>query len=317
MKEIGGYFNFSFGQFNNCPNADGIFLNMGRNAFEYILRSLMPVNHIWVPYYTCHTVLEPIQKLGLNYSFYHVTKNLEIADLSIFEKADSYILATNYYGVKDAYITWLQSTFSKNIIVDNSQALFFPHFKRSYFSPWKFAGLPDGGIAFCDRTVSDEFEQDISYDKCIHLLKRCDIPASEGYIDYQNNLEKLHHNPIRQMSKLTRSFIDSIDFEYIKTKRLDNFRYLHQSLSEMNGISLDADNLSCPMVYPFRTTDPLLRKRLIDNKVYVAKYWPNVLEWCSPDMEEYLLTENLIPLPIDQRYDHKDMDRIIKLIRNN
>ena len=47
---------------------------------------------------------------------------------------------------------------------------------------------------------------------------------------------------------------------------------------------------------------------------YVAMYWPNVLKWCTADMLEYELTNNIIALPIDQRYGSKEMDSIIKLL---
>ena len=53
---------------------------------------------------------------------------------------------------------------------------------------------------------------------------------------------------------------------------------------------------------------------LIDNKIYVAKYWPNVLQWSQKDSLEYELTENIIPIPIDQRYNSNDMNRIVDLI---
>jgi hypothetical protein len=48
--------------------------------------------------------------------------------------------------------------------------------------------------------------------------------------------------------------------------------------------------------------------------VFVAKYWPGVADipHC-PEMEKDLV-ENLIPLPIDQRYSQADMERIVDLI---
>jgi hypothetical protein len=68
------------------------------------------------------------------------------------------------------------------------------------------------------------------------------------------------------------------------------------------------------MVYPFMIDDESLRGRLIQNKVFVARYWPNVLEWCGENELESKLTRHIIPLPIDQRYGEKDMERILKII---
>ena len=42
-----------------------------------------------------------------------------------------------------------------------------------------------------------------------------------------------------------------------------------------NGIILSLGDDAVPMVYPFLTNDPQLKQHFIDNKVYVATYWPN------------------------------------------
>lgn len=68
------------------------------------------------------------------------------------------------------------------------------------------------------------------------------------------------------------------------------------------------------MVYPYLTDDAGMRNKLIENKVFVAKYWPNVLEWCGENDIEYKLTKYMLPLPCDQRYGEEDMERIIQII---
>ena len=70
------------------------------------------------------------------------------------------------------------------------------------------------------------------------------------------------------------------------------------------------------MVYPYYCHKEGLRQHLIDNKIYVAKYWPNVEEWAGKDSVEADLAEYLIPLPIDQRYGKEEMDYIIDTTKN-
>lgn len=89
-----------------------------------------------------------------------------------------------------------------------------------------------------------------------------------------------------------------------------------KKLCSSNRYSWELPDDAVPMVYPYYTTDKSLRNHLITNKVFVATYWPNVLEWCSPEDTEYVLCNHILPLPIDQRYDEKDMDRIIELMKN-
>ena len=71
-----------------------------------------------------------------------------------------------------------------------------------------------------------------------------------------------------------------------------------------------------PMAYPYWTNDDSLRKKLIDNRTYVATYWPNVLEWCGENDIEYKLTKYMLPLPCDQRYGNEDVERIFKIIKS-
>ena len=52
------------------------------------------------------------------------------------------------------------------------------------------------------------------------------------------------------------------------------------------------------------------------NKVFVACYWPNVLEWCAESDLEYKLAKQIIPIPIDQRYGVEEMEKIIRIINN-
>lgn len=63
------------------------------------------------------------------------------------------------------------------------------------------------------------------------------------------------------------------------------------------------------------TDDESLRGQLIQNKVFVARYWPNVLEWCSKDEFEYKLATQIIPLPSDQRYGEIEINIILDFFK--
>ena len=68
------------------------------------------------------------------------------------------------------------------------------------------------------------------------------------------------------------------------------------------------------MVYPFLAPIKGLREKLIENKIFVARYWPNVLDWTTKDDIEYLLAYQMQPLPVDQRYGEEDVEKLISLI---
>ena len=98
---------------------------------------------------------------------------------------------------------------------------------------------------------------------------------------------------------------------------MTNYHYLHTRLESKNQLEIPAlsDN-DVPMVYPFYTHEPELRKKLIKNRIFVATYWSNVKSWCQPGDWEYQLAENIIPLPIDQRYGVREMDNILEIVNN-
>jgi len=319
-REIGGYFELELPVHIGFLHDDGVLLNSGRCALEYVLLALGDVKRVYVPYYTCDVVMEPIEKLAVPYTFYHINQNLEIKDLPKLEN-DELLIYTNYFGIKDEYVKRLAGQYGNQLIVDNAQAWFSEPIKgvSTFYSPRKYVGIPDGGVAYCPKTLNVlKFEQDYSYDRCLHLLKRIDLGATSGYSDFRENSGKMVRQPVRRMSKLTMTLLSNIDFEEIKKKRIENFKHLHESLKRFNQYDIpDLTSFECPMVYPFYTNDIGLRLRLIENSVFVATYWPNVRDWCTSEEEEHKLTELLLPLPIDQRYDANDMDLIIKLIYEN
>lgn len=318
IKAIGGYFELAD---KDCECAsmpvEGVALNTCRNALEYIILQLPDAKRIFVPYFTCEAVIEPLKRLPVEYEFYHINEQLEMAEEIVLQEGD-YLIANNYFGVKDAYIAKLAERYGARLIVDNAQALFAPILPgvKAAYSTRKFVGVADGGFAVgVPAELALEYEVDNSSEHDSHLFIRKEKGAEAGFKDYQLNEGKLDNQPIRRMSPQTQSILSHIDYETVIKQRRQNYRYFSDALGDMNLLQLPPmDSFACPMVYPFMISDESLRARLIENKMFVARYWPNVLEWCSNDDIEYKLATRIIPLPIDQRYCEKDMQIIINLI---
>ena len=121
---------------------------------------------------------------------------------------------------------------------------------------------------------------------------------------------------MKRMSKLTEAMMRSIDYTRKANLRIHNFHVLDEALRPTNLFKGDMDYASVPLVYPYYIENGAkLRQYLIDHQVFCARYWPNVLEWCKPCEWEHELAQNLVCLPIDQRYNEEDMKRIINLIK--
>ena len=307
FNEIGGYLGLELGQsFDNISN--GIALNCARNCLRYVIRAFN-IKEIYLPYYTCPVVWQSVQKENIKIKFYHIDKifmpNNDIP-------TEAYILYTNYFGICANNVKTLSKRY-KNLIIDNSQAFYMPKYGiASFNSIRKFFGVSDGALLFTDKILSENFEQDTSFDRCSHLLKRLDVDAKFGYQDFQINDDIFSNESIKKISNLTKAIFNSIDIEKAKQKRLNNFEFLHSVLKQTNELRIALDSEDVPLVYPYMVKDKgeLLRQTLIKKKIYVASYW-------NPMPEEYqegIFQKYIIPLPIDQRYGKEDMEKILNVI---
>lgn len=317
QKAIGGYFSLElpyneYGEYHR----DAIRLNTGRYCLEYVLR-VKKYTKVYLPYYMCDAVLQPINKLGLDYQFYHIDKYFHIAEV-LHPKKDEVILYCNYFGLMDEYVKIVADKYAPNIIIDNTQAFFSRPLPEidTFYTCRKFFGVADGAYLYTNKEADFDIPQDYSSSRMLFLLDRLDKSAEEAFCDYHKSEDTLDHDKIKKMSKITQFIMSSICYKSIADRRISNYTYLHDNLSLSNMLSVDLERESVPMVYPFLSDDINLRKKLIDNKVYVASYWPNVQSWCNAESLENTLSQLLLPLPIDQRYSIDEMNSIVSILRN-
>jgi hypothetical protein len=313
-KSIGGYFELELSNVSKEFHSDAICLNTARNAFEYILKA-KKIKKLFLPYFTCDVLLQPLHKLKLPYQFYSINENLEpIFDFTDLKDGDAF-LYTNYFGLKDNYVKKL-SLMSERLIIDNAQSFYSMPLKKvpTFYSARKFFGVADGAYLYNVKKIEQPTEQDVSFERMKHLLVRKDVSAEAGYSIFSENDKSLQDQSIKIMSKLTQNILKTIDYEFTANKRIENFLYLHKALNSSNQFTLVLEEGSVPMVYPYWNKDKKLKKVLLENKIYTASYWPNVLEWCDKNSLEYQLANEVIYLPIDQRYTNKEMELIVKVI---
>ena len=311
IKPIGGYFELEL-PCNQEIHSKAIALNSGRFCLEYLLRC-RKYKKVYVPYFTCDTAVEPIIKLGIPYEFYHIDKEYRIID-DIKLAEDEALLYTNYWGLQNQYCEKLAAKYGKQLILDYTQAFFSNPISGidTFYSCRKYFGVPDGGYLYTDAIADFEVEQDESYLRMDSLIKRIDLSPEAGYEDFHRVSALFQEMPIRRMSKLTKRLMQSIDYERVAQQRIDNYNTLRASLG---GRELKYGEV--PMIFPYESAEgQQLCQHLIANKVFIAKYWPNVDEWAEKETVERWMANNILPLPIDQRYDKEDMNRIIEIIKN-
>jgi hypothetical protein len=94
--------------------------------------------------------------------------------------------------------------------------------------------------------------------------------------------------------------------------RNHNFKFFHDKLGSKN--KLPVPKFKAPLCYPFLSENgEHIREKLMDNRIYVAQYWPQVLTNTMSNDYDTFITKNLVCLPIDQRYDTSDLENVIKV----
>lgn len=320
MKPIGGYFSLEINDGHEF-HGDAIRLNAGRYALEYILKA-RKYRKVYLPYYICDSVLEPIKREDVACEFYHINAEMEPAS-KLNPKEDEAVLYVNYFGLKNQVADNFPYHY-RNTIIDKTQAFYHRSGNEkaatdfqcdTFYSCRKFFGVPDGAYLYTDCLLQEVFPQDESFHRFNFLVKRIDRSPQEAYEDFRKNDEELSSAGICRMSLLSESIMHGIDYSGKANRRILNFKILDKVLCNTNQLHWHLDCDTVPLVYPYLVEyGNLLRQFLISKQVYCAQYWPNVLEWCHPEDWEYSLAKNLVCLPIDQRYDEMDMQLILDIM---
>ena len=311
---IGGYFGLELDM--TCEYHDtAVAFNSGANA----LRASLLANDYTkahIPSYTCKAVIDAVTDIGLDCSFYEINVDFEPATFPEVGPSEVF-LYTNYWGLKEKYASEIAEMYD-NTIIDNSQAFYsiYQDNTVSFCSCRKFFGVPDGGYLYDQDVDATGYPRDVSYECADHLLQRIDCGPEDGYASYQANEQLVAQKSVARMSRLTQSIMRSIRYDKIAKRRRSNFAYLHEHLHHKNKITIELRE-GVPLAYPFAVDiGEKIRTELINQRVYIPQYWPGVLTRSNSSNMAYWLTKNVIPLPIDQRYNTQDMDRVLSIVNN-
>ncbi|WP_156940858.1 hypothetical protein [Halomonas halodenitrificans] len=317
-KPIGGYQGLELPFFQANLDQASIKVNSARSAIKIIL-DVVGAKKVWVPAYTCDAVVEAVNDLGVELEYYQINSNFDVdADLRLGKY--EYILVVDYFGLTGGSVDRSLNRFGhSNTIVDCSQAYFSKHAGAlaTVWSPRKFFGLPDGGVLYSEdpRINQPESRDTTSATRMGHLISRLTNSPEAAYQQYQEAEQAIAEQPVLGMSELTERLLHSIDYEAARASRNRNVRYLHERLGKYNQLKLHVDVESAPLCYPLLpNVKTASRSELINSRVFVPSYWPEVLTRVGEDSFEWNLVTNGLFLPCDQRYTENDMDRLVSLL---
>ena len=306
----------------------------GRAALYQILKYLKQergVTSVLLPDYLCSSILAPVNKLELEYSFYPIDGLLELKEKTFSElyKKGSVVLLINYFGLQDlsSQIKTIRGIDEKAIIVEDDVQAYYEFKKPLGNVDFKFTSLrktfavPDGGLVktkFSLQKVEspNTFGQ---YKAAAALLKS----MREGnfndniYLEMFEKGESFIDDELESgMSLIAEKLYSYVDEERVKVRRLNNAIYLLEQLEKLGikpllPLTEDHVPLFIPVVLKNRDT---VRKVMFKQDIFCPVHWP--LDGMNVKRGE-LMSQTELSLIIDQRYGRNDMDNIIAVIKEH
>jgi len=315
MKPIGGFFEIETPHHGTRIHPNAIALNTGRACISVLLKELRP-KKVYVPFYTCNATYDPFITNDIEFEFYSINEEMNPINYPDL-KRDEYFYWTNYFGLMFEATEKLKKKHGKKLIIDDTHAFFTGAHTGfwSFTSARKYFGVPDGAYLYTPFEVKVNAQRftSISID---HIMLRKIGRQADAY-DANLRYESTLNSEIFRISNFSEGLLKGVDLEEVSQKRRKNFIYLHDRLGMNNEFKFYLTNRDIPFCYPYLPKKPIERRKLYDQNIFVPSFWLDTIARNENGFSwERKISLELLPLPIDHRYDEKDMLRMVQIIRS-
>jgi len=332
-----------------CQYGRQILLTSGRAALKLVVRSLKlgRRDEVLLPSYLCKDILKPFREEGVRITFYKVedTLNVDVDDVeSRISKNTKALLFIHYFGFPQPATERIASLSSQSgiFLIEDLVQSFLTNLRGkplgsagdvTVSSYRKWMPIPDGALLGINNAgFSVLSARNSSREAQLYVKKRIAALKLKGKYFSKSGLPKrvfeeafaaadefLGTTPVR-ISDYSRRMLRRFDFEAIIAKRRENFERFLRATSRLKIVrpiykDLPAD--VCPLGFPILTRDRNVVKRmLIKNQIYPPIHWRLPTELDRQDFPvPWRVSNNILTLPIDQRYDVRDMDFLADTLR--
>lgn len=350
MKEIGSIFPLyqeSLGKkISSFPSKDRLCYSLCRETFFDIAKSLSDSNRcVLIPAYTCQTVITPFEEAGWYCQFYNIKKNLRIDIahlLSLVELQQPSLLVVHpYFGMdlNEEETEALQSVREQGVrlVIDLTQCIFSAQhlsFVDYYVGSYrKWFPIPDGGFLMIngDSSISQPIEEnfpfvlrqtDAMYLRGQYFLHG-DAPTKAISIRLSKSADQVGESHIapHRMSALSCGLMKAEDRQNNQQRRFINFCYLFDHLRKSEKykfVCTDKQKVTtAPLYFTIYVEERrALQVKLAEQSIYAPVIWPVEDEKVLISEDVRYIYDHILAIPIDQRYDEQDMDKIANVINS-
>lgn len=349
-KPIGGEFWFdeklqSHRIINNIRNNE-VLLNGGKSSIELILSSIdfKQDEVILLPTYLCPTIVGFVENMAVKYEFYNINKDLSINMDNVNElirihnvKAVFFIDYFGFYNNRYTRDKLLEIRKAGVILIEDAVQMFWMQKKKYFIGDYIFNSyrkfLPiDGSVVIgINNLVFEELEDDY-YTFMKDARNEKTIYINQGIGDEEKILkdfdfahEKYYvRNSINSINSFDKEFLSHLPIETLNDIRINNYKYLKEALKDVVGIKIILDDelednvpLCIPVLIDNRN---LVRRSLMKFNIYCPIHWVlNEEKWISNFDDALYVSNRILSIPIDWRYNTNDMQYIadcLKIILN-
>ncbi len=283
---------------------------------------------IWLPAYFPYFTSNIVKPLRLMPKFYPLDAQLKASSNFLNEvRPGEAVLTFSHFGKPiDAELE--AALFARKDILwidDKSQALCMNLPSRAnvcLYSPSNLFGVPDGALLVGEAVSllqpKIKATQSDAYFEMLKLsLKRMENPSVtiQDILAYSKAINE-DELPQNAGSELTIEMLKRLPIQPMAKKRMENWLYLSKHLKEYafwKDESIDFAPFAYPLRIPYNKSQVLPKDALLTLLANHAIFCPPVGH-VKADFMQACLSDTLL-LPCDQRYDEKDMDKIIHLVR--
>ena len=351
QKEIGSIFSVPGYEIESNKSNDKeenlFFFSLYREALLFVAQNCGKERKvILIPAYTCQTVIDPFLQEDWEAHFFPLDSRLcinEAAFLSLLESVSpSVVLFHPYYGKKllEYEIDLLKRAKEQGawIIQDLTQSIFSKrnpdYVDITVGSMRKWLGIPDGAFLSASGDIPLDEIDAVPYNTAftvpqldaMYLRGEYFRTGNPNYKQISIRINKhaeglMEKEPItvHKMSDYSKGVLDSADFEKIRKKRFENFGTL-LSLIKRNDVcravigSMD-ELADAPLYFPVYVKErECFQKALAEKSIYAPVLWDIENKDVLVDDTVAYIYSHLLAIPVDQRYDCDDMQRIGEVI---
>jgi len=309
-----------------------IMLLNARSGIWLLIGQLSP-SQTWLPSYLCPSVLQGVNPHRTRVRFYPVDYDLRISTKTWIDevRAGDLVVLIDYFGFPcDRECARLARERGARVVEDACQALLSGgvglHADFVLFSPRKFLGVPDGGVLIL-KSGADMPDVPLASPPVTWSLKALEIAILRREFDryggsrrwFELSREDKRDCPVGAyaMSELSHDLlVHGFDYQAIARRRRQNYSFLADELSEV-ALFPDLPPEVVPLGFPIRVAErERIRNALFDAGIFPPVHWE--IRGCVPEgfRESHRLSEEIMTLLCDQRYDQEDLCRMVSRLGN-